>query len=117
MTQLNLGTSSISASAAVQDVKRPPSRAKRFVVALVLGLLVPGLGQIYARRPWRAVAMAVSLALLTFIIMAFRLFLSFLGLVVTFPLSVFWRLWIAGDGCYLASKELGAPPPRRDVKM
>jgi signal peptidase I len=117
MTQLNLGTSSISASAAAQDVKGPQSRAKRFTLALLLGLLVLGLGQVYARRPWRGLAMAVSLALLTFIILVFRLFLSFLGLVVAFPISVLWRLWIAGDGCYLASKELAALPPRGNVKM
>jgi hypothetical protein len=47
MTQLNLGTSSISAAAASQDDKRPPLRVKRFVIALLLGLLVPGLGQVY----------------------------------------------------------------------
>ncbi|MHB8501534.1 MAG: signal peptidase I [Candidatus Acidiferrales bacterium] len=117
MTQLNLGTSSISASATAQDVIRPPSRAKRFTVALLLSLLVPGLGQVYARRPRRGVALAMSLALLTFIIIVLRLFLSFLGFVIAFPLSVFWRLWIAGDGCYLASKALAAIPPRRDVKM
>jgi signal peptidase I len=116
MTQLNLGTSSISA-ATTQDDKRPPSRAKRFVIALLLGLLVPGLGQIYARRPWRGIAMAVSLGLLTAIIMIFRLLLSFWGLVISFPLSVVWRLWIAGDGCYVACKELGTSPPPRDAKM
>jgi len=117
MTQLNLGTSSISTAAAAQDDKRPSFRVKRFVIALLLGLLVPGLGQIYARRPWRGIAMAVSLALLTAIIMTFRLFLSFWGFAISFPLSVAWRLWIAGDGCYVACKELGTSPPPRHVKM
>lgn len=117
MTQLNLGTSSISAAAAAQGDKRPLFRLKRFVIALLLGLLVPGLGQIYARRPWRGIAMAVSLALLTAIIVIFRLFLSFWGLVISFPLSLVWRLWIAGDGCYVACKELGTSPPPRHVRM
>jgi signal peptidase I len=117
MTQLNLGTSSISAAAAAQDDKRPPLRIKRFVIALLLGLLVPGLGQVYARRPWRGIAMAVSLALLTAIIMIFRLLLSFWGFIIAFLLTVVWRLWIAGDGCYVACKELGTSPPPRRVKM
>jgi len=117
MTQLNLGTSSISASPAAQEEKRPPSRAKRFVIALLLGLLVPGLGQVYARRPLRGVVMAVSLALLTAIIVVLRLFLSFWGFVISFPLTVIWRLWIAGGGCHVACKELGTPPPPRHVKM
>jgi signal peptidase I len=117
MTQLNLGTSSISAAATARDVERPPSRAKRIVIALILGLLVPGLGQVYARRPWRGIAMAVSLALLTAIILIFRLLLSFWGLAIFLPLSVVWRLWIAGDGSYVACKGLVTPRPRRDVKM
>lgn len=61
--------------------------------------------------------MAVSLALLTAIITIFRLLLSFWGLIIAFPLTVVWRLWIAGDGCYVACKELGTSPPPRRVKM
>ena len=108
MTQLNLGTSSISAAAAAQDDKRPPSRIKKFVTALLLGLLVPGLGQVYARRPWRGVAMAVSLALLTATIVIFRLFVSFLGIYHRIAAHRFidGRLWIlAGDGSYVACKD------------
>jgi signal peptidase I len=117
MTQLNLGTSPISAAAAAQDDKRPPSRIKKFVTALLLGLLVPGLGQVYARRPWRGVAMAVSLALLTATIVIFRLFVSFWGFIIALPLTVIWRLWIAGDGSYVACKEPGTSPPPRHLKM
>ncbi|MGC1415803.1 MAG: signal peptidase I [Candidatus Acidiferrum sp.] len=105
MTQLNLGASSISAAATAQETKRPPSRAKRSTVALLLGLVVPGLGQIYARRPWRGVAIALTLAAATTLLVETRLFLRFLGLVCSFMILVLWRLWIGVDGARLASKE------------
>ncbi|HTQ59092.1 MAG TPA: signal peptidase I [Candidatus Solibacter sp.] len=117
MTQLNLGTSSISAGAKAQEEKRPPSRVKKIAIALLLGLLVPGLGQIFARRPRRGIAMAASVTLLSFVISVSRVLLSFWGFVIAFPVSVIWRLWIAGDGSYVACKELVSPSPRGSVKL
>ena len=108
ITQLNLGTSSISAAATPQEVRRPPSRAKRFTVALLLGLIVPGLGQIYARRPLRGVAIALTLAAATILLVETRLLLRFLGLLCSFMIIVLWRLWIEVDGAHLASKEITA---------
>lgn len=47
----------------------PPLRPRRPIFAFLLGLLAPGLGYVYAGRPWRALGLLVLLAAL--LILAF----------------------------------------------
>ncbi len=102
--QLELGASSISKQPTPPEPNYGPSRTKRVTIALLLGLLCPGLGQVYDRKPWRGLAMALSLSAVLWVPGELRLLLSFSGLIGSLLLSLFWRLWITGDGVYLAWK-------------
>jgi len=106
MTQLDLGTSSISAGAILQETKPAGSRRKRVTIALLLGLLSPGLGQVYVKRPARGFVAALSALVFLALAGESRFFLTFPGLVSSLLASVLLRLWIIGDACYLAWKSV-----------
>ena len=103
MTELNLGASTFSTVPAVERPKRKPSHMRKALVALLLGLLAPGLGQVYARRPWRGLFMALLLAILLVLAGELHLMvLSAAGMLGSIVVSVLLRLYFVADGCYLA---------------
>ncbi len=117
MTQLNLGTSSISTGVTLQEAATKPSRRKRVTIALLLGLLAPGLGQVYVKRPGRGFVAALSA--LAFLALAgeLRFFLTFPGLVSSLLASVLLRLWIIGDACHLAWREMPVEVTSRNSRI
>src|SRR5215471_15055465 len=104
MMQSDLEESSIFKQSTPPDAQRRPSRTKRVTIALILGLLCPGLGQVYDGRPLRGLAMALSLSAVFWAPGELCLLLTFSGLIGSLLLSLFWCLWIIGDGVYLAWK-------------
>ena len=113
MTELDLGIRPISRQPALPEDKHEPSQKRRVTIVLVLSLLAPGLGQIYERRLWRGLAMALSLGAILLVTGELRLLLTFAGLVGSLLLGLFWRLWVTGDAVYLACKERAAPKNSR----
>jgi signal peptidase I len=103
MTELNLGASTFSTVPAVARPKHKPSRMVKAMLALLLGLFAPGLGQVYARRPWRGLLMALLLAI--FLVLAGELHLMILSatrMFVSIAVSILLRLYYVADGCLLA---------------
>ncbi len=117
MTELNLGLNAVPTNEATEPPKKAPSRIKRVTIALLLSLLVPGLGQVYVRRPWRGLAMALSLSAMIFIPAELHLVRVFVGLVSSLLIIILWRLWIAGDACYLAWKGTATVPLTRSSRI
>ena len=102
MTELNLGASSFSTAAPSDKPKRKPSRALRVTIAGLLSLLLPGMGQLYVRRIWRGLAIALCAVMLNAINFKLHLFLTFWGMVASLAASLLWGLWVVGDAVHLS---------------
>ena len=81
-----------------------PSRGKKVAIAFVLSILIPGLGQFYAKRIWRGLVIAMSVTGFEFVGGKYRLLLSFVGMANFLLVGILFRFWIVGDACYLAWK-------------
>jgi signal peptidase I len=103
MTEFSGGISaSISTGAAANPLPKPWKW--KAAIGLWLGLMAPGMGHIYVRRPWRGLAIAACTAALDFILVKFRLHLTFIGLITIVLLAVFWRSYFAGEAFCIARK-------------
>ncbi len=111
MTELNLNPNQAPVSVEPRIEGKPRSRGKRTTVALLLSLLIPGLGQLYNRQPRKGLWMALTIPLLNFLAGETRILLSFLGLVTFGIISTGWRLFIVGDAAHVAwtAKKTEAP--------
>jgi signal peptidase I len=89
-----------------------PFRGKKVAIAFVLSILVPGLGQFYAKRIWRGLAIAMSVTGFEFVGGKHHLLLSFVGMANFLLVGILFRFWIVADACYLAWKE----DPRQVVR-
>lgn len=88
-----------------QETVPQPSRGRRVSIAFLLSALAPGLGQVYERKAWRGLAMAIGVALFTWLAGEFHLFLTFAGL-LGFPLiGIVVRLWTIADAVFLAWRQ------------
>jgi signal peptidase I len=105
VTELNLRAASNEPNTTADQSKRPQSVSRKVVVAGALSLLVPGLGQVYDKRPWRGLGFALSLTVVVFLAGESRLWMRFIGLVSFLLVSILLRLYIAADAGYLATTE------------
>lgn len=105
MDDLNLGLSSAPRLRTDEHVKTGSSRKKRIVIASLLSLLLPGLGQLYNRRPWLGIAMAISFPVFAFVAGSARLLLHFWTLVGFFGITLLWRFVVIVDAALAAREE------------
>lgn len=113
MTELNLGGSSVSPAPPTDKPARKPSRALRVTVAALLSLLLPGTGQLYVRKIWRGIALALVVVAIDALVVELRLFMTFAGLVCTIFVIVLLRLSVVCDAVYLAwVYDTANQPPR-----
>jgi signal peptidase I len=103
MTELNLGLGSHTPNPTGNQSKQQASVARKVVIAAVASLLVPGLGQVYAKRPWRGLVMALSLTAVVFLTGEFRFWTTFVGLISFLLVSILFRLYIVVEAGYLAT--------------
>jgi len=82
----------------------PSSWKMRAVIGVFLSLFVPGLGQVYLRRPWRGLAFAVCDVTLDLFATKFRIFLFFTGMIVVIFASLGLRLYAVIDAFYVAKR-------------
>lgn len=99
----------------VERPRRKLPRPARIGVAAFLSLLLPGMGQLYACKPWRGMAFALASTTLDALTIKFRLFLTFPGGIATLAAGLLWRLYAIADAGYLAWKD-GADRPAVNVK-
>jgi len=90
-------------------------RPRRPWLAFFLGLLVPGLGHVYAGAPWRAVA-ALAVLLLAFVpvttLIMVSLSFSVAGVLASFGISLALGLLIPLDAALTARRRRSEPPGR-----
>ena len=77
-------------------------RVKRVVIAFLLSLLLPGLGQLYNRQPRKGLWMALSISLLAIVVVQTHILLAWWGLAATLPVLVGGRLIIPGEAAFRA---------------
>ena len=116
MTLSRTGTGLFSEPPKVSDSDDEPSRIKRILIAMVLSLLVPGLGQVYERKPRRGLVIAFGVAFMSLMVIESRLWSTFTGLIGSFVVSFLVRLWVVADSVLLARrKRTGQPRPTEYV--
>ena len=75
---------------------------KRIAIAVLLSLLIPGMGQLFNRQPRKGLWMAVTFPFLALIAGESRILLSFWGVVILAVVIVAWRLFIIADAVHIA---------------
>jgi signal peptidase I len=116
MTELNLSGDSFSASSA-EKPKHKPSRKLRVTLVILVSLLFPGMGQIYARRIWRGVVFAFISASLSAICVERRALLTFATALAYILLALLWYLFVIVDaGRFAWVYDLLLAPPRDEKK-
>jgi len=97
MTELNLDLNTKPQDSAPESLAPTQSRWKGPVIAALLSLLFPGLGQWRNREPWKGFLVAVTFPLLTTLAGYSRILLSFRGTVGFFALRLFLLALICVD--------------------
>jgi signal peptidase I len=92
------------------------SRWKRAVLAGLLSLVFPGMGQLYNRRPRKAFSLALITYILDFLMVKTRLLFAFSTMVVTILGLGLWKLFVTAEAGYAAATgkkpEPAVPMPR-----
>jgi len=73
----------------------PSSAWKKATLAGFLSLLIAGMGQLYDRRPRKALWLALTIPILLVLAAQTRIVFSFFTMVVFFTILIGWRLFIA----------------------
>jgi signal peptidase I len=93
-----------------------PSRWKRAVLAGLLSLVFPGIGQLYNRQPRKAFSLALITYILDFFMVKTRLLFAFSTMVVTILALGLWKLFVAAEAGYAAAtgkkQESAVPVPQ-----
>jgi signal peptidase I len=84
--------------------KPASSRWKNPVVACLLSLVFPGLGQLKNREPWKGLVVAITLPALTILAFSSRIPLSFRGMVGFLAGAWVWRILICVDAFRVAHR-------------
>lgn len=96
--------------------RKPSSHGKKAALAGFLSLLIPGMGQLYDRRPRKALWLALTIPILLVLAAQTRVLFSFFTMVAFFTILIVWRLFIAADAGYsawaLKKTEAALPRPR-----
>jgi signal peptidase I len=92
------------------QVSKPASRWKKAALAGLLGLLFPGMGQLYNRQPRKGFLLAfVSLALGMTMVKT-RLLFTFSTMVTTILTLIIWKFFVAAEAAYAAATEKRPEP-------
>jgi signal peptidase I len=78
------------------------ARGKRVVIAFLLSLVLPGLGQLYHRQPRKGLWMALLVSLLAIVVVETCILLTWWGLAASLPVPVGRRLVIPGEAAAVA---------------
>jgi signal peptidase I len=116
MTEPILGGDSFSAGPSVAKGKTKPSRATKAILATVVSLFLPGMGQLYVQRVWRGVVIAILGVAINALATEMRLFMTFRGMIAAISLGILWRLWVAADAFYMAWRFDRTVAPRRNPR-
>ena len=90
--------------AAPESETPPPSRWRKTIVAFLLSFIVPGLGQLTNREPWKGLFFSASLPVLAMLGGFSRILLSFKGMVVFLSALSVWRISICVDAFRVARR-------------
>lgn len=101
MDESNNSAAQVSAEEPGTPVENAAKPMKAWLAAL-LSLVIPGLGQLYDRRPFRGLALAASFCAVGFMVVNTRVLLRPLGLLSIFFLSVAARILTVVDAARLA---------------
>lgn len=102
MTEPNINPDQAPPSVEERLDGKPRSTRKRTAIAVLLSLLIPGMGQLFNRQPRKGLWMAVTFPLLALIAGESRILLSFWGVVILAVIIVAWRLFIIADAAHIA---------------
>jgi len=102
MRENNPTNFTVPASAAAETVASTNPWKKRAVIGFLASLFIQGLGQVYLRRPWRGLIMAVTLSIMELFVSKSRIFLTFSGLISGTCLIVTCHLYVAVEPIFLA---------------
>lgn len=97
MTELKLNPEYDGPATVTGSVGSSSSWWKGPLLAVLLSLLVPGLGQLRNREPWKGLLIAVSFPVLTMLAGYGRVFLSFGGMIGFLSVTIVWRALICVD--------------------
>lgn len=100
-------------------VANPPSKSssrwKRAVLAGLLSLLFPGMGQLYNRQPRKGLGFALISLGLAMMMVKTRLLFTFSTMVIAILALLLWKLFVAAEAAYVAAvgnkPELPIPLP------
>lgn len=110
MTELNLNLSSVRLDTPAAEQKPNRRPWKKGIIAFLLSLLFPGMGQLYNRRPVRGVLMALSLPACLLLAVPTRVFLHFWSMVSFFAVTFLWRMTIPIDAARSAMRDANDRP-------
>src|SRR4051794_3897536 len=102
MTELNLNPEQTPFSPQAMPQHKPSSRWKKATLAGFLSLLIAGMGQLYDRRPRKALWLALTIPILLVLAAQTRIVFSFFTMVAFFTVLIGWRLFIAAEAVYSA---------------
>jgi len=98
---------------AANPASKSSSRWKRAVLAGLLSLLFPGMGQLYNRQPRKGLGLALISFVLAMMTLKTRLFFTFSTMVITILAQLLWKLIVAAEAAYVAAsrKQPESPIP------
>src|SRR5712692_11488725 len=91
-------------------------RIKRILIALLLSVFLPGLGQAYNRQPRKAILLSAASPVLLFASGILELLHHFAGLILHVVLFSGLSLFIAGDAVWVAGKPRASLRPGVSTK-
>src|ERR1700731_480749 len=104
MTELNLNPEQTPSSPQPMPQHKPSSRWKKATLAGFLSLLIAGVGQLYDRRPRKALWLALTIPIFLVLAAQTRIVFSFFTMVAFFTVLIGLRLFIAAEAAYAAWK-------------
>jgi signal peptidase I len=102
MTELNLGLSSVPPGETSKPEKASPSRWKGPVISALLSLLLPGLGQLKNREPWKGLVAAIISPAITILAFLSGMPLTFKGMVGFLVGTWLFRILVCVDAFRVA---------------
>jgi signal peptidase I len=92
---------------------KTPSRRGRAVLAALLSFFFTGLGQLYNRQPWKALAFAIVNGLFPLLLAKSHIPFHFWGLLGIGVVSLVWKAFVVGEAAYVAATANKAEPQVR----
>jgi signal peptidase I len=100
MTELNSNPAEASVPPQAVRQDKPSSPWKKATLAGFLSLLIAGMGQLYDRRPRKALWLALPIPASLIVAAQTRVLFSFFSMVAFTAVLIAWRLFIASEAAY-----------------